>query len=82
MPFTPDLVDELNSLIRFSLDSSQQGIKVHTTADPKVIAAVTRLHDKGLLTQKDGGYLTPKGREAAEHTQGALTLLTAGKAGG
>jgi len=82
MPFTPELVDELNTLIRFSLDSGQQGIKVHTSADPKVIAAVSRLHDKGLLTQKDGGYLTPNGRQAAEHTQGALTLLTTGKVGG
>jgi len=78
MPFTPDLVDELNTLIRFNLDTSQQGIKVHTTADPKVIAAVSRLHAKGLVTLADGGYLTSPGRDAAVHAQGALTKLSSG----
>lgn len=76
MPFTPDLVDELNTLIRFNLDTSQQGIKVHKTADARIISAVARLHAKGLLTQIDGGYLTNRGRKAAEHVQGALSLLT------
>jgi uncharacterized protein (TIGR02647 family) len=38
MPYTPDLVDELNTLIRFDLETSQQGIKVHKNADPDVIA--------------------------------------------
>ncbi len=77
VPYTPDLVDELNTLIRFNLDSTQQGVKVHKTADAKVIAATRRLHAKGLLTQEDGGYLTSLGRNAAEHAQAALTLLTA-----
>lgn len=76
MPYTPDLVHELNTLIRFDLATSQQGIKVHKTADPEVIAAVERLHAKGLLTQVDGGYLTGLGRDAAEHAQAALTILT------
>ncbi len=76
MPYTPDLFHELNTLIRFDLATSQQGIKVHKTADPEVIAAVERLHAKGLLTQVDGGYLTGLGRDAAEHAQAALTILT------
>ena len=76
MPYTPDLVHELNTLIRFDLATSQQGIKVHKTADPEVIAATGRLHAKGLLTQVDGGYLTGLGRDAAEHAQAALTILT------
>jgi uncharacterized protein (TIGR02647 family) len=76
MPYTPDLVHELNTLIRFDLATSQQGIKVHKTADPAVIAATRRLHAKGLLTQVDGGYLTGLGRDAAEHAQAALTILT------
>lgn len=75
MPYTPDLVDELNTLSRFDLATSQQGIKVHKTADPAVIAAVRRLHAKGLLTQVDGGYLTGLGRDAAEHAQAVLTIL-------
>ena len=75
MPFTPDLVDELNTLARFDLASPQQGLKVHKTADPRVIAATERLHAKGLLTLIDGGYLTGLGRDAAEHAQAALTIL-------
>jgi uncharacterized protein (TIGR02647 family) len=76
MPYTPDLVHELNTLIRFDLETSQQGIKVHKTADPEVIAATQRLHAKGLLTLADGGYLTGLGRDAAEHAQALLTILT------
>lgn len=76
MFYTQDLVDELNALLRYDLVTSQQGVKVHKTADPAVIAAIQRLHDKGLLTQVDGGYLTDLGREVAEHAQMALTILT------
>ena len=76
MPYTPDLVHELNTLIRFDLETSQQGIKVHKNADPEVIAATRRLYEKGLLTLADGGYLTGLGRDAAEHAQAVLTILT------
>ena len=78
MSYTPDLVHELNTLLRFDLATNQQGVKVHKTADAAVIAATRRLHDKGLLTLADGGYLTSLGREAAEHAQAALTILTSG----
>jgi uncharacterized protein (TIGR02647 family) len=78
---TSDLVDELNTLIRFDLSCSQQGVKIHKTADAAVIAAVERLHDKGLLTHVDGGYLTSLGRNAAEHAQAVVALLTTGAAG-
>ena len=80
MPYTSDLVHELNALIRFNLDSGQQGIKVHKTADVEVISAVQRLHAKNLVTQADGGYLTSLGREAAEHAQTMLGFLTSGVA--
>ncbi len=80
MPYTSDLVDELNTLIRFDLACNQQGVKVHRTADAAVIAATERLHSKGLLSQVDGGYLTSLGRNAAEHAQAALALLTSGAA--
>ena len=76
MPYTPDLVHELNTLIRFDLETSQQGIKVHKNADPEVISATRRLHEKGLVTLIDGGYLTGLGRDAAEHAQAVLTILT------
>ena len=80
MPYTSDLVHELNALIRFNLDSGQQGIKVHKTADAEVISAVQRLYAKNLVTQADGGYLTSLGREAAEHAQTMLGFLTSGVA--
>ena len=80
MPYTSELVQELNALIRFDLDTGQQGIKVRKTADEEIIAAVQRLHAKGLITQADGGYLTSLGREAAEHAQATLGLLTTGVA--
>ena len=76
MPYNAELIEELNTLMRFDLATSQQGIKVHKTADASVIAAALRLHAKGLLTQADGGYLTGLGRDAAEHAQGLLTILT------
>ena len=76
MPFTPDLVNELNTLVLFDLASTQQGIKIHKTADPQIIPATQRLHGKGLVTQVDGGYLTSLGRDATEHAQAALTILT------
>ena len=76
MPYTPDLIQELNTLIRFDLATNLKGVKVHKTADPAVIAATLRLHGKGLLTQCDGGYLTSLGRDAAEHAQAVLTILT------
>ncbi|WP_254516463.1 TIGR02647 family protein, partial [Pseudomonas aeruginosa] len=34
-----------------------------------------RLHDKGLIDQPDGGYLTSLGLDAAEQAQGLLTIL-------
>jgi len=76
MTYTPELLDELNVLLLFKLTTTQEGIKVHKTADPSKINAVIRLYEKGLVTQKDGGYLTDLGRELTEHVQSALTILT------
>jgi len=78
MPFKPDLVDEVNVLIKFK-DSTQEGIKVHKTAAPTLIAATERLFDKGMITQKDGGYLTPRGLIAVEHAHTLHDLLSSTK---
>ncbi|MFA7242812.1 MAG: TIGR02647 family protein [Sulfuricellaceae bacterium] len=75
---TPEFVAELNFLAHYDLDTMQEGIKVHKDADPAVIAAAQRLHDKKLVTQADGGYMTALGREVAEQLQATLTIL-AGK---
>lgn len=76
MPYTPELLEELNILQRFDLATSQQGIKIHHDAAPAVIAAAQRLHAKGLITLADGGYLTHLGRDAAEQSQVLLSILS------
>jgi uncharacterized protein (TIGR02647 family) len=75
MPYTQDIVDELNVLVRYNLTTTQEGLKVHKTAAPDIIAATQRLHSKGLITQEDGGYLTHLGLEAAERAQAILDIL-------
>ncbi len=75
MPFSTELREELNLLVQFSLDSTFQGIKVHGDAGGETIAACKRLFKKGLINQKDGGYLTPEGIEAAEHAHSVLNIL-------
>ncbi|MBT3710489.1 MAG: TIGR02647 family protein [Gammaproteobacteria bacterium] len=76
MPYSADLIEEVNILARFNLSTTQEGIKIHSNAEQSTIDATQRLYDKGLITQPDGGYLTPLGHTAAEHIQGALTILT------
>lgn len=76
MSYTKDLIDEVNVLNLFDLSNNQEGIKVHTSADQSAIDAAKRLHDKALITQTDGGYLTDLGIDAVEHVQALLMILT------
>jgi len=76
MPIQQALVDEIELLLRYNLDSTQEGIKIHHTARDGLVSAIKRLHEKGLVGSQDGGYLTDLGHEAAEHTQAALRILT------
>lgn len=78
MSYTPDNIAELDVLMLFDLASSQEGIKIHKTAEPAAISAAQRLFEKGFISQVDGGYLTDLGIEAAEHTQSLYVMLTAG----
>lgn len=73
--FNTELSEELNLLSKYNLKNEQDGIKVHHEAPSELIAAAERLHDKGLVSQKDGGYLTDLGRKAAEHAQDLLIIL-------
>ena len=77
MPYSPQITEELNILARYNLKTTQEGIKIHSSAEPEVIAAAQRLFDKGLVSQPDGGYLTELGRKAAEHTQDLLSIMKA-----
>jgi len=78
MTYTADNIEELEVLMLYDLSTSQEGIKVHKTANPARISATQRLFDKGFTTQVDGGYLTSLGREAAELTQSLYTMLNSG----
>ncbi|RTZ64232.1 MAG: TIGR02647 family protein [Aquificaceae bacterium] len=75
MPFNTELTDELNLLLQFNLKNEQDGIKIHNDANPALIAAAKRLHEKDLTSQSDGGYLTDLGRKAAEHAQDLSIIL-------
>ena len=75
MRYTEEQLAEMDILIRYNLQSTQQGIKVHSRANKEQIAAVQRLFDKGLVTAIDGGYLTDLGRKAAEHAQALILIL-------
>lgn len=75
MHYTKYQMAELDILIQYSLDSTQQGLKIHSNADEEQITAVERLFDKGLVTACDGGYLTELGRRAAEHAQALILML-------
>lgn len=77
MMYTAGIIDELNILNLFDLSNHQEGIKIHkSSAEKSSVEAAQRLHDKGLTTQADGGYLTALGLDAAEHAQNLLTILT------
>lgn len=78
MPYTPSINEELNILVRYNLETTQQGIKIHSSAAAEVITAAQRLFDKGLISQADGGYLTPLGLTAAKHAQELLQIIESG----
>lgn len=75
MAFTPEMFEELNLLCLYNLDTTQEGIKVHSTADAQRVAAAQRLFERGLVTHPDGGYLTGLGHDAAEQAQRLLTIM-------
>lgn len=77
MPFSPNHLAELNLLLQFPSTSMQEGIKVHAhSAAPETVRAAESLYAKGLISQKDGGYLTPMGTEAVELTHKLQSILT------
>lgn len=77
MSYSAENLAEINLLMLYKSTASLEGIKIHKTADPSVIAAAQRLFDAGFITQADGGYLTPLGAEAEEHAQSLLMMLSA-----
>jgi len=77
MSLNPQLLQELELLIMFDARNPLEGIKVHHEADPGKIDAAKRLHELGIITLSDGGYLTPRGQEAIEHAEALINILQA-----
>ena len=77
MSFTPENRAELGVLMLYQSATHLDGIKIHKTADPEIVAAAQRLFDGGFITQVDGGYLTPLGSKAAEHAHLLFDMLNA-----
>lgn len=78
MSLTPAEVDDIALLAQFNLANSQEGLKIHQQqAAAATVAAAERLYARGLISMKDGGYLTSSGLKAAEHVQALLILLRA-----
>ncbi|HUV22708.1 MAG: TIGR02647 family protein [Gammaproteobacteria bacterium] len=78
MSFTPQNLSELKVLMQFNSSTSLEGIKIHKSAAPELIAAAQHLHAGGFITQVDGGYLTQLGIETAEHAHSLFYLLNSG----
>jgi uncharacterized protein (TIGR02647 family) len=76
MTLSAAMLDELELLNMFNLNTTQQGIKIHHDAAPAKVAAGKRLFGKGMITLPDGGYLTPLGQQTAEHVQVLVNLLS------
>ena len=74
MHLDPELIDEINLLRRFGM-GGPVAMDVHDNPDPAVTAAAARMHEKGLITEADGGKLTDSGREAVQHLDSLLNLL-------
>ncbi len=68
-------IDQIEVLLHFNLETTLQGLKIHHDARPGLINAAKQLHELGLITEHDGGYLTDLGHEAAEHLQLALHIM-------
>ena len=74
MHIDPELIDELALLRRFSM-GGPVAMDVHDNPDPAIVAAAERMHEKGLITEPDGGELTDNGRQAIEHMEKLFNLL-------
>ncbi|MCW8996434.1 MAG: TIGR02647 family protein [Psychromonas sp.] len=74
--YSDTLFEEMKLLAKFPEKSQLEGIKIHHSAGPGVLAAAKSLFEKGLITQEDGGYLTDFGLETADHLHHLLATLS------
>jgi len=78
MSYSPQNLAALEVLMQFNSPTGLEGIKIHKSAAPELIAAAKELYDDGFITQVDGGYLTQLGIETAEHAHSLFYLLNSG----
>ena len=78
MSFSPENLADLEVLMQFNSPTGLEGIKIHTSAAPELIAAAASLYRRGFITQVDGGYLTQLGIETASHAHSLHDLLNSG----
>ena len=76
MVFSDDMIDELNLILKFPTKSQMQGLKIHHDANKAMISAAERLFAKGIISQRDGGYLTDLGLDLAEQAQKLQSALS------
>jgi uncharacterized protein (TIGR02647 family) len=69
-------IQDLALLARFDLTNLELGIKLHQDSDPELRESAQRLFQKGVITEADGGYLTPFGVSLLEYLDHLLNALT------
>ena len=70
-----DFVNGLKILACFDPANMNLGIKLRSDMTDELCQAAQRLHQQGLISAADGGYLTPFGMTMVEHMQHLLVAL-------
>jgi uncharacterized protein (TIGR02647 family) len=72
-----NFVNELKILACFDPANMSLGIKLRSDMSTELCEAAARLHQQGLISTADGGYLTPFGMTMVGHLQHLLVALKA-----
>ena len=75
MQIDPELIEELSLLKKISQNSTE-AINISASSDPAIVAAATRLAEKGIISSSENGYLTDSGRETIEHMNRLFNQLS------
>ena len=70
-----DFIEKLKILACFEPQNLSQGIKLRSDMDDNTRQAAAFLYQQGLISEVDGGYLTPFGIMMVEHLQHLLVAL-------
>jgi len=70
-----DVINQLKILACFDPANLSLGIKLRSDMSQELCEAAARLHQQGLISAEDGGYLTPFGMTMVEHLQHLLVAL-------